>query len=255
MTEWLEKESLHYIVHYKKDSFAHKNIFQIMEEQEQRIYEIFCYFPVILPRKIEYWLCDTREEIAKLADYEPTNGLFCWDDDEPEKVSIYAVYNETMHCTGYHEETHAVVHFLNEPTSSAMAEGVAVFMDKTWWGVDIHLCTYLYYRAGKYVSVEKLICNKQENGDEFFLSIDCAISYPCMGAFVAFLFSKVENGVNTFVSLYQYQEDNWKKEIERIYECSFSELEVEFLNYINSKEYTEMEIELAKERLNLKSCL
>ena len=134
MTEWLEKESLHYIVHYKKDSFAHKNIFQIMEEQEQRIYEIFCYFPVILPRKIEYWLCDTREEIAKLADYEPTNGLFCWDDDEPEKVSIYAVYNETMHCTGYHEETHAVVHFLNEPTSSAMAEGVAVFMDKTWWG-------------------------------------------------------------------------------------------------------------------------
>lgn len=112
MTEWQEAESLHYIFHYKNDSFAQKNISKIIEEQEQRLSEILGFFPVALPRKITYWLCDTREEIAGLADYEPSNGLFCWDDDDTQKVSLYAVYNESMQCTGYHEETHAVTHFL-----------------------------------------------------------------------------------------------------------------------------------------------
>jgi len=252
MADWLEAESLHYIFHYKKDSFAQRNICKIMEEQEQRLREILCFIPLTLPVKMAYWLCDTREEIAELTDYEPTNGLFCWDDDDYEKVSLYAVYNEAMQCTGYHEETHAVTHFLNEPSSSALAEGVAMFMDKTWWGVDIHLCTQLYYLTGQYVSVESLICDKKENGEEFFWSVNCAIAYPCMGAFVVFLLSKGENATDTFFLLYQYQGDNWKEEIERIYNCSFSELEAEFIKYISSKEYTEAEIEFAKRRLSIK---
>lgn len=251
MTEWLETESTHYIFHYKKDSFAHKNFIKIAEEQEQRILDILSFFPVTLPRKITYWLCDTREEIAELANDEPTNGLFCWDDYDTQKVCLYAVYNETMQCTGYHEETHAVTHFLNEPSSSALSEGIAVYMDKTWWGVDIHLCTYLYRLSGKYVSVEALICNKQENDDEFFWSVDCAVSYPIMGVFVGFLLDRDENGKNTFLTLYAYQGNNWKEEIEKNYNCSFSELETEFLEYIIQKEYTEDEIALGKERLGI----
>lgn len=251
MAEWLEAESLHYLFHYKKDSFAHKSISKIMEEQEQRIREILRFFPVALPGKFAYWLCDTREEIAELTGYEPTNGLFCWEDDNAEKVSLYAVYNETMQCIGYHEETHAVAHFLNEPSSSALAEGVAVFMDRTWWGVDIYLCTHLYCLAGKYVSVEALICDRLENGDEYFWYVDCGISYPCMGAFVAFLLSKDENASDTFLRLYQYQGDDWKEEIERIYGCSFSELETEFLNYIDNREYSDRELDFAKKRLGL----
>lgn len=251
MAEWIETESLHYLFHYKKDSFAHKSISIIMEEQEQRLREILSFFPVALPGKIAYWLCDTREEIAELAGYEPTNGLFCWDDDDAEKVSLYAVYNEAMQCIGYHEETHAVTHFLNEPSSSALAEGAAVFMDGTWWGVDIHLCTYLYCLAGKYISVEALICNRQENGDEYFWSVDCAISYPCMGAFVAFLLSRGENASDTFLALYQYRGDSWKEEVERIYKCSFPELETEFLDSINGREYSEQELDTAKKGLRL----
>ena len=248
MDEWQEIESLHYLFHYKKSSYAHKYISLIMEEQEQRLNEILGFFPVTLPRKIDYWLCDTREEISILADYEPTNGLFCWDDNNIEKVRLYAVYNQSMQCTGYHEETHAVTHFLNEPSSSALVEGVATFMEKTWWGIDNHVCTHLYYLAGKYVSVGALIWDKQEN-DEFFWSIDCAISYPCMGAFVAFLLSKLET--DAFLTLYQYQGEDWKEEIERIYKCSFEELETEFLNYIRNKAYSEQEIDLAKKKLGL----
>ncbi len=251
MPEWLESESTHYIFHYKKNSYAHKKIGTVIKEQEQAILDILHFFPVTLPRKISYWLCDTREEIAELANDEPTNGLFCWDDDDTDKVSLYAVYNETMQCTGYHEETHAVTHFLNEPSSNALSEGIAVYIDKTWWGVAIDLCTYLYRLAGKYVSVEALICDRQEDGDEFFFSVDCAVSYPIMGAFVGFLLNRDENGKNTFLDLYAYEGDYWKAEIEKRYHCPFPELEQEFLNYINQKKYSEEEIKFGKERLRL----
>lgn len=251
MTEWLESESTHYIFHYKKDSYAHKSINKIMEEQEQAILDILSFFPITLPRKISYWLCDTREEIAKLANAEPTNGLFCWDDDDADKVSLYAVYNETMQCTGHHEETHAVTHFLNEPSSSALSEGIAVYMDKSWWSIAIDLCTYLYLLSGNYVSVESLICDKEDDGGEFFWSVNCAVSYPIMGSFVGFLLNRDKNGANTFLELYAYEGDNWKEEIEKRYNCPLRELEQEFLLYINQKKYSEEEIKFGKERLGL----
>lgn len=253
MPDWPVAESVHYIFHYKENSFAQRNICSIMEEQEQRLRKILSVIPVSVPVKMDYWLCDTREELAELTGDEPSNGLFCWDDDDYERVSLYAVYNEKMQCTGYHEETHAITHFLNEPSSSALAEGVAVFMEETWWGVDIHLCTQLYYRRGNYVSVEALICNRQKNGAELFWSVDCAISYPVMGAFVAFLLSKGDTAAEIFLRLYQYRGDQWKKETEEIYQCSFSELEAEFITYICEREYTESEMEFAGKRLGLVS--
>ena len=159
-----------------------------------------------------------------------------------------------MQCTGYHEETHAITHFLNEPSSSALAEGAATFMEKTWWGIDIALCTYIYCLESKYISVEHLICKKQENGEEFFWIVNEAIAYPIMGAFVAFLLSKEENNPTAFLELYQYQGDCWKEEIERIYNCRFYELEINFLNYINNKIYTMQEIQQGKECLSSVFC-
>lgn len=70
------KKSKNRIIHYKKDSFAQRNICKIMEEQEQRLREMLCFIPLTLPVKMAYWLCDTREEIAELTDNEPINGLF-----------------------------------------------------------------------------------------------------------------------------------------------------------------------------------
>lgn len=53
------------------------------------------------------------------------------------------------------------------------------------------------------------------------------------------------------MTLYKYQRDNWREEIERIYGCSFLELEAEFLNDINSRKYSEQEIDVAKKKLGL----
>lgn len=229
MEQWLTTESMHYLFHYKNNSYAHKNISKIVEEQEQRFDEIIRYFPAEVRRKTAYWLCDTREEVARLADDVPTNGIFCWNDDDTDDVSIYVVYNETVQCTGYHEETHAITHFVNEPSSSALGEGVAVFMEKTWWGVEISLYTKRLCMEDKYVSVKKLICDKEEDGQEFFWSVKEEISYPIMGAFVGFLLSKEETNPGAFLRLYQYEGDSWEEEFEKVYNCSLAELEEEFL--------------------------
>lgn len=78
MANWLITESEHYIFHYKEKSFAHQNIDSIIPLQEQRFSEITNKFPAKIPRKTDYCLCDSREEIAALADNVPTNGLMCW---------------------------------------------------------------------------------------------------------------------------------------------------------------------------------
>ena len=51
MTEWQEAESLHYIFHYKKDSFAQNNISKIIEEQEERLNEILSFFRLYYQEK------------------------------------------------------------------------------------------------------------------------------------------------------------------------------------------------------------
>ena len=124
-------------------------------------------------------------------------------------------------------------------------------MDKTWWGVAIDLCTYLYRLSGNYVSVESLICDKEDDSEEFFFSIGCAISYPIMGSFVGFLLNRDKNGKNTFLNLYAYEGDNWKEEFEKRYNCTLSVLELEFLASITHKQYSEDEIAFGKERLGL----
>ena len=250
LDNWKRTESNYYVFHYKDKSYAHKNISKIVEEQDYRFKEIINYFPATISRKVDYWLCDSREEVALLADNVPTNGIVSWDDNDVEDVSIYAVYNETMQCTGYHEETHAVTHFINEPSSSALSEGTACFMEKTWWGIDNNLCTYIYYHGDKYVSVENLICDKEQE-EEFFCEVKEAIAYPIMGAFVEFLFSKEEQNPGNYLKLYKYEGDDWRKEFENIYHCELHELEKEFLNVINKRKYSKEEIAYGKERLEI----
>lgn len=249
MANWLITESEHYIFHYKEQSFAHQNIDSIIPLQEQRFSEITYKFPAKIPRKTDYWLCDSREEIAALADDVPTNGLMCWADDDTDAVSIYVVYNKTMQCNGYHEETHAISHFINEPTSSALSEGLACFMEGNWWDIDNNLCTYLYIQNYKYISVERLICDLGTDGDEYFFSLGCEITYPIMGTFVGYLLSI--RSAKTFLKLYSYKGNDWKQEIETLYECSFDKLESDFINHINLQTFKKEKIEQASLKLGI----
>ncbi len=99
---WLEKESLHYIFHYKQGSYAEQFVNNVMEEQEKCFRDITDLLKIIPDKKIHYWLCDSRKEVAEKSNYGETNGLCCCQDGV---ATIYCVYSENIKCIGYHEDT------------------------------------------------------------------------------------------------------------------------------------------------------
>ncbi len=128
---WNKKETEHYIFHYHKNSFAEKNIDEIMALQE-RCYSYICkVLKVKMDRKIQYFLCETQEEVGKMyGDNEPANGAT----KMPDK--IYAVYNEKLKCVGTHEDAHIISYnTLGNPKQALLREGLAMFFDKVWWGI------------------------------------------------------------------------------------------------------------------------
>ena len=244
MEVWLEKESQHYIFHFKKDSYASQFVDAVILEQEQCFENISRLLQTVPRERIHYWLCDSQKEVALKSKYGECNGVTCCDDGV---ANIYCVYTENVKCTGYHEDTHAIAYFYNDIHSNALAEGLAMYMDKTWWSIENELCTLVYIENGVYVSVEKMICGKNDVGEEYFLDIDDCYSYPIMGAFVAFLIE--QQGTTSFLRLYGYKGMEWETEFAKIYGRSIPEAENEFIYYIKSKEYTEPQTMAAYTRL------
>lgn len=241
---WLEIISKHYVFHFKKDSYAAQFIDNVIAQQEECFDDISHLLNTVPKTKIHYWLCDSRKEVANLSDYSECNGVTCCDDGT---AAIYCVYNEQIKCIGYHEDTHAVAYFYNDTKSDALAEGLAMYMDKKWWSVENELCTLTYIENGKYVSVQDLLCGKGNLGDEYFLDVDDCYSYPIMGAFVGFLIE--QKGKDGFLSLYAKEGADLPTEFFEVYGYSLAQAENEFVDYIKAKDYTAEQKTSAKSKL------
>ena len=234
---WKEKETEHYIFHYKADSLAEKEIQHIIELQEGCFKEITDKLDFIPEKRIIYWLCDTREEVMRISGFEyETNGVTFL---EPENPTIYAVYNEEMKCVGAHEDAHAISYQWSYAYSIALVEGLAMYFDKEWWKIPNELCTRVYLEDKKYERTESLILSDYES----FLEIEDRISYPILGAFTAFLIDTY--GIEKYKSVYGEYEDLSQRfrEIDKKELCA---LEDEFVESIMSKSYTAEQLENAK---------
>ncbi len=226
---WKEKETEHYIFHYKADSLAEKEIQQVIELQEGCFKEITDKLEFIPKVKIIYWLCDTREEVMHISGFEyETNGVSFF---ELENPTIYAVYNEDVKCVGAHEDAHAISYQWSYTYSVAMLEGLAMYFDKEWWSIPNELCTRVYLEDKKYERVESLILGDYES----FLEIEDRISYPIMGAFTAFLIDTY--GIEKFKSVYEEDED-FSQRFRETYKKELCVLEDEFVESIMSKSYS-----------------
>lgn len=236
---WKSIKTEHYIFNYKSESLAEEEIQQVIDLQESCFKEITDTLKITPRSKINYWLCDSRKEVMDESKFEfETNGVtFC----NPENPTIYAVYNETTKCVGYHEDVHAIACQYAFPSSIAIVEGLAMHFDKVWWKVPNELCTYVYLTDGKYESVEQLILD-----NDFFYAKPDSISYPIMGAFTAFLIERY--GSEKYMVLYQEHED-WEQAFEDIYELNLTEIEMKFVEWCKKKEYSEHNICDAREKL------
>ena len=233
-TIWKEKETEHYIFHYKEGSLAEQEIQEIIKLQEGCFKEITDKLEFMPEKRLIYWLCDTREEVMHISGFEyETNGVTFF---ELENPTIYAVYNEDVKCVGAHEDAHAISNQYAYSYSIALAEGLAMSFDKEWWKIPNELCTRVYMEDNKYEKVETLILDDYEE----FYEIDDRISYPIMGAFTAFLIDTY--GIEKYKSVYGEYED-LSQRFREIYKKELCVLEDEFVESIMSKSYSAEQLE------------
>jgi len=229
-------ESEHYIFNFEKGTTAERDIASIATYQE-RCFSSICNVLGVTPKfKIEYFLCNSPKDVGRIyGDNEACNGFVV----PPNK--IYAVYNESIKCIGFHEDAHLISYIINQPDCPAIKEGLAMYFDQNWWGISNNDWTKYYIKTERYVPIERLL------DKDYFFSQDCTVTYPIMGAFTEWLIAVY--GIEQFLEMYRGQ--NIEKSMNQVYRKSSAELNREFLSFlrlshIDETVEREMEAKLAR---------
>lgn len=210
-------ESEHYIFHYGADTKAEQDIAEISACQEA-CFRYICGVLGAKPEfKIAYFLCDSPEEVGRIyGDDEPCNGFTVMPN------TIYAVYNEKVQCIGFHEDAHIISYTMNRPDCPAIREGLAMYFDRKWWGIQNLDWTGYYLKTGRYIPVDKLL------DKEFFFAQDCTITYPVMGAFTDWLIATY--GAESYMRMYKQQD--MAAAMVQVYQKSPAEMNQAFTDYV-----------------------
>lgn len=186
-------KSEHYIFNYRAGTKAEQDIAEIAACQEACFRYICSVLDVMPDFKIEYFLCDSPEEVGQIyGDNDPCNGFAA----PPNK--IYAVYNQQVQCIGFHEDAHIISCTVNRPDCPAIREGLAMYFDRKWWDIQNLDWTGYYLKTDRYIPVDALL-DKQK-----FFAEDCTVTYPIMGAFTDWLIAAY--GVESYMRFYKQQD-------------------------------------------------
>ena len=214
MKQW---ETRHYIFYYQENSRAEKDILKIAKLQESCFDHICRVLKTMPDFKIEYFLCETPEDVGRIyGDDEPCNGFASL----PNK--IYAVYNEKIKCIGFHEDAHIISYTINRPDCPAIREGLAMYFDRKWWGIQNLDWTGYFLKENKFLSVDRLL-----DRDVFF-SEDCSVTYPIMGAFTEWLIASY--GMERYLEC--YRAEHTAGALEAVYHKTAKELNQAFADYV-----------------------
>lgn len=214
----IQFESEHYIFHYGANTKAARDIVKIAACQESCFQYICSVLDVTPAFKIEYYLCDSPEEVGRIyGDNDPCNGFAA----PPNK--IYAVYNEQVQCIGFHEDAHVISYLINRPDCPAIREGLTMYFDRKWWGIHNMDWTGYYLRSGKYLPVDKLL------DKECFFGYDCAVTYPIVGAFTDWLISRW--GMERYLQL--FRKKNIPAAMAQVYGKTPEQMNRDFVRYVS----------------------
>ena len=216
MEQQKQFESEHYIFHYGANTKAEQDIEKIAACQES-CFRYICGVLGMTPGfKIEYFLCDSPEEVGRVyGDDDPCNGFAAL----PDK--IYAVYNEQVQCIGFHEDAHIISFTINRPPCPAITEGLAMYFDRKWWGIQNLDWTGYFLNTGRYIPVDKMLDR------ECFFEHDCSITYPIMGAFTDWLIATF--GAEKYMEM--YKQKNMAEALTLVYQKTPEELNEAFVKY------------------------
>ena len=204
-----EYTTKHYNFHYHTNTLAEKEMEKIADHQETGFSYICDCLNVNFKEKIEYWLCRDAGEVGaileeKFGDNSPCNGC-CISETE-----ILAVYNEKVKCIGLHEDAHLVSYKISIPESVFLREGLAMYFDRVWWGIDNQAWAVYYLKNQMCPSICTLLDN-----DSFYEQKD-HITYPIAGAFTLYLVTRY--GKEKYLDFYKmyHPEEIFGKPLEAI---------------------------------------
>lgn len=214
-----EYQTGHYIFHYQAGSLAENDIEQIARLQETCFLYICDVLQVDFTETIHYWLCDTPEEVGRIyGDNEPCCGFA----NEPD--TVYAVYNEKIKCIGPHEDAHLISYKVNIPDSCFLREGLAMFFDRSWWGISNREWSVYFRQKHMEKSITELFI------DSVFYDEECSISYPIAGAFTEYLICRY--GLEKYIGFYKCSDGDFESCAMRIFGKSLKEMDNDFWQYI-----------------------
>ena len=228
----MELTTAHYVFHYRKNSIVEKEIEKISALQEGCYAFISNCLHTNAKGKIHYHFFDTPEEVGRQYaithnnnDDEPCNGFALPETKSGDGLNhIFAVYNQKVKCVGFHEDAHIISDSLGRPVSQFIREGLAMFFDRYWWGIDNVSWTRWYVEQGKIPSVAELLENNKFN------AYNDALTYPVAGAFTGYLIERF--GTEKYVAFYKYSAEKGTQAFEQILCAPISLLEKDFINYI-----------------------
>lgn len=213
-------ETQHYIVHFEEGSVAAQEIEVIADVQERCYAFISQTLQHELNQKIHYYLCDSPEQVGKVyGDGEPCYGFA-----RSSTKSIYAVYNQDIQCIGFHEDSHLISNDLHYFDSILFHEGLAMYFDRMWWGIDNQMCTIYYVKNGLKPELTQLVNN------EHFYDFSDSLTYPIIGSFVLYLITTY--GKEKFLTFWKQITDDVEKTFMAIYGQTLSQMDEEFTAYI-----------------------
>ncbi len=210
-------ETEHYLLHYGAGTPAERDIEKIAALQESCFSHICAVLGLTPDFKIEYFLCDSPEEVGHIYGNDvPCNGFA----DLPNR--IYAVYNDAVQCVGFHEDAHLISFVRNRPICPAVTEGLAMYFDRKWWGIQNLDWTGYYLKTGRYLPMDRLLDR------EAFFAHDCAFTYPIAGAFTDWLLTVY--GRERYGEM--YSQPNPAAVMEQVYGRSPAALNADFEAYV-----------------------
>jgi len=221
MNNWIIKESNNYRFHYHKNSEVYQIIDEIIHNQEICFKHICKVLNINFDTKINYYLCNSPEEVGNLyGDNEPCNAF------ARKPNEIFAMVNKDIKCIGYHEDTHIISYSISIPPQVFIREGLAMYFDKYHLGFNNLNWVAYFIDTNKYISISQLILD-----DEFY-KYNWAITYPIAGAFTEYLITMY--GIEKYKEFYKKLSNDFEHWFYKIYGISISEFENDFIEYINS---------------------
>ncbi len=216
----------HYIFHYHAHSTAHREIASIARTQEACFERITRQLGVSFPMKIEYYLCNSAQEVGMYdpEDPSPCNGFA----QEPNK--IYAVYSDQVQCIGPHEDAHLISYRINRPDSTFLREGLAMYFDREWWSIPNEQWGRYYLEQDRVPPLSDLL------EDDCFFALGCAQTYPIAGSFVSWMLDACSK--DAFLELYSAQAD-YTKILQATLQRPLPEIDQLFRGYLLKAELDE----------------